>query len=283
MPSSPQGIPRGISFPNALQAVEGQPEILKDNVSADAHRSPDAVRFGAAISRNRARDVNMTKRNQSSSSVSYLRRSSCCLSWLCLGAELTASAATPTIEFQPKDQTVILYQPAAFGIIANRGESRWISDGKMLVAGNLSARVSGYQAELKRLNPDGSADETFHVEVNLGGSIRSLVVQRDGRIVMGGYFSKVNGLPQAGIARLWPDSEVPPTITRIERKAHRMALEWTTIPRRAYRVQSRDGITGSSWVDLPGDTTATGGKAHRTEDGFVQSGQRSYRVLLLGH
>src|SRR5438105_394146 len=41
------------------------------------------------------------------------------LTCLIVNAVLTVKAASPSIDFQPEDQTVILYQPAAFGVIAS--------------------------------------------------------------------------------------------------------------------------------------------------------------------
>ncbi len=41
------------------------------------------------------------------------------LTCLLADAILTVRAASPSIDFQPKDQTVVLYQPAAFGVIAS--------------------------------------------------------------------------------------------------------------------------------------------------------------------
>ena len=41
------------------------------------------------------------------------------LSCMLMKLTLTASAAAPSINFQPKDQTVILYQQATFGVIAS--------------------------------------------------------------------------------------------------------------------------------------------------------------------
>ena len=46
------------------------------------------------------------------------------LCWLCILAALinvvmTVVAAVPTIEYGPRSRTVILWQPAAFGVIAN--------------------------------------------------------------------------------------------------------------------------------------------------------------------
>ena len=66
------------------------------------------------------------------------------------------------------------------------------ADGKLLVAGQFTSLrpgggVSAIRNNLARLNPDGSVDATF--DPNANGPIRALVLQPDGRIVIGGDFT----------------------------------------------------------------------------------------------
>ena len=66
------------------------------------------------------------------------------------------------------------------------------ADGKLLVAGQFTSLRPGVGASairnnLARLNPDGSVDATF--DPNANGPIRALVLQSDGRIVIGGDFT----------------------------------------------------------------------------------------------
>ncbi|MDB6025090.1 MAG: hypothetical protein JWM68_1313 [Verrucomicrobiales bacterium] len=80
------------------------------------------------------------------------------------------------------------------------------SDGKILLGGFFTAfnGDSNYQA-LVRLNPNGSHDTSFHVTMTNGGSIGypvCLEAQPDGKIIVGGIFTKVNGLTNNNIVRL---------------------------------------------------------------------------------
>ncbi len=59
---------------------------------------------------------------------------------------------------------------------------------------------------LIRLLPDGSIDPSFVPEVN--GPVSCLGVQADGKILIGGGFSKVNGVAVSRIARLNPDGSL---------------------------------------------------------------------------
>src|SRR5881397_259534 len=65
------------------------------------------------------------------------------LSWVLLNPALSASAAPPSIDFQPKDQTVILYHQAAFGVIASGTAPlsyQWRKDG-LRIAGATSDQI----------------------------------------------------------------------------------------------------------------------------------------------
>jgi len=105
-------------------------------------------------------------------------------------------------------------------------------DGKVIVVGSFMDRVGGsgfqnpggFRVLALRLNPDGSPDPNFipvlsgkeHSALCIawpGGfpvfsvwdSIAALGLQDDGKIVVGGSFSILNGMPNGNIARLNPD------------------------------------------------------------------------------
>ena len=78
-------------------------------------------------------------------------------------------------------------------------------DGKLVLAGKFS-RVNGRPRQyLLRLHPDGSVDESFGRELRFDGFVGDLVIQPDGRIVVGGEFTQINDQPHPYIARLLPD------------------------------------------------------------------------------
>src|SRR6185295_18314454 len=62
-----------------------------------------------------------------------------------------------------------------------------------------------------RLNLDGSLDVTFNPNFAVDAPIRALLAEPDGRIVIGGSFTNVNGLPRQFLARLEEDGTVDPT------------------------------------------------------------------------
>ena len=73
-------------------------------------------------------------------------------------------------------------------------------DGKVVVGGGLHISQS---TRLLRLNADGAVDSTFQVGNNvINSDVTTLVVQADGKVLIGGYFTAINGLSRNGVARL---------------------------------------------------------------------------------
>ena len=90
-------------------------------------------------------------------------------------------------------------------------------DGKILVGGTFT-NFNGVAANgLVRLNTDGTLDATFNAGgtgPNGGGpynSVSGIVVQPDGKILIGGSFTTYNGTPRKDIARLNSDGTLDPT------------------------------------------------------------------------
>jgi uncharacterized delta-60 repeat protein len=82
------------------------------------------------------------------------------------------------------------------------------SDGKVLFSGWLKKSDEIYQGVLGRLNVDGSQDTSFGggwVDV---ANVNAISVQPDGSILIGGYFSEVNGVTRPSLARLNADGVV---------------------------------------------------------------------------
>gem|GEM_PF-2543192 len=78
-------------------------------------------------------------------------------------------------------------------------------DGKILIGGDFT-QVNGVAANyLVRVNPDGTVDPSFNTAVGANGIVRAIAVQPDGKIVIGGEFTQVNGVYAARVARLNAD------------------------------------------------------------------------------
>lgn len=78
-------------------------------------------------------------------------------------------------------------------------------DGKILVGGQFSTYNGIDRAGIARLNADGTLDTGFNPGSGVSGgnsSVSALALQGDGRVLIGGDFSSVNGQPRSGVARL---------------------------------------------------------------------------------
>ncbi len=77
------------------------------------------------------------------------------------------------------------------------------TNGMIVAAGDFLHANSIARSRIARLNPDGSLDTSFSsTTAGVSSSVRALLVQSDGRIVIGGVFTNVNGNVINRIARL---------------------------------------------------------------------------------
>lgn len=76
------------------------------------------------------------------------------------------------------------------------------SDGKVLVGGEFTGVNGATRNYLVRLDAVGNIDLNFNAAAGTDGPVRAIAVQTDGKIVIGGEFGMVNGVPRSGIARL---------------------------------------------------------------------------------
>lgn len=79
-------------------------------------------------------------------------------------------------------------------------------DGKILIAGNITGLNNISNNGIARLNNDGSVDSNFTIGTGThSGSVAALILQPDGKILIGGNFTLYNGVSRKGIARLNSD------------------------------------------------------------------------------
>ena len=81
-------------------------------------------------------------------------------------------------------------------------------DGKILVAGTFTNIGGGDRPRLARLNSDGSLDISFDPGMGPDSPPEALAVQPDGRILVCGNFTNLNGITRMRIARLNADGSV---------------------------------------------------------------------------
>ncbi len=85
-------------------------------------------------------------------------------------------------------------------------------DGKVLVGGVFSMDQPGARRGLVRLDLDGNIDPGFApLWVNEMGNVWTVVRQADGKLLVGGAFTNLNGVARGGLARLESDGSLDPT------------------------------------------------------------------------
>ena len=79
------------------------------------------------------------------------------------------------------------------------------SDGKIIIGGEFTAVNATNRSHVARLNTDGSLDATFNPGTGPNDDIFAVAVDGNGKILIGGQFTSVNGTPRHHLARLNAD------------------------------------------------------------------------------
>ncbi|HET6225426.1 MAG TPA: delta-60 repeat domain-containing protein, partial [Bacteroidia bacterium] len=85
------------------------------------------------------------------------------------------------------------------------------NNGKLIVGGNFFELNGLSSGNIARLNTNGSFDDTFNQRKGCTGGVLASVKQADGKLIIGGEFTKFNAIASSNIARLKDDGEVDPS------------------------------------------------------------------------
>lgn len=76
------------------------------------------------------------------------------------------------------------------------------ADGKVIVVGAFTAFNGTPRGRVARLNTDGSLDATYAAGTGANGDVYGAALDGEGRLLIGGLFTSVNGVARTNIARL---------------------------------------------------------------------------------
>lgn len=93
-----------------------------------------------------------------------------------------------------------------FGVAANI--LNILSDGKILIAGQFSRYKNTIAKCIAKINSDGELDTSFNSPAGFDNLVKCSVVQSDGKILVGGAFTKYFGVEKRGILRLNSDGSL---------------------------------------------------------------------------
>lgn len=85
-----------------------------------------------------------------------------------------------------------------------------LPDGRVVVAGALSSIAGTPRSGLTRFSTTGALDALFAPTLSAGGVVNALLALPNGRIVIGGSFSTVNGTARTNLAALMADGSLDP-------------------------------------------------------------------------
>lgn len=123
-------------------------------------------------------------------------------------------------------QATVTVRPVAFGLNAGNPDAGFVPvvanggaygavyamavqpDGKVIVGGLFSTVNGVPRRNLARLNSDGSLDASFDPGAGPDSTVYGLALDSAGRVVIGGAFSKVNGVARPRAARLQRDGSL---------------------------------------------------------------------------
>ncbi len=112
-------------------------------------------------------------------------------------------------------------------------------DGMVLIGGVFSQVDSVTRNYIARLNSDGSLDTTFDSGSGPNNFVFPVVLQGDGKVVIGGYFTQVNGVSRNHIARLNGNVAAPmvASLGSITKTGSNVLLQGVGVPSAVYHIQ----------------------------------------------
>lgn len=76
------------------------------------------------------------------------------------------------------------------------------TNGQYIAGGDFTSAGGGSQAKLAKINTNGTIDGSFAPTFNAGGWVQAVAIQPDGKIIIAGGFTTVNGVTRTRVARL---------------------------------------------------------------------------------
>ncbi|MCM2350193.1 MAG: delta-60 repeat domain-containing protein [Bacteriovoracaceae bacterium] len=87
------------------------------------------------------------------------------------------------------------------------------TDGKVIVGGAFTTYQGAAHNRIVRLLADGSVDPAFTTGTGFGGVVMKVLLQADGKLLVGGWFTAYNGSTENRLVRLNTDGTIDPLFT----------------------------------------------------------------------
>lgn len=122
-------------------------------------------------------------------------------------------------------------------------------DGKIIVGGSFTNVNGVHRNRIARLHADGTLDENFGAGLNgANGEVHTLLLQPDGRLVVGGYFNAFNEVNCFGLVRLFAMPPSYPRLSVVDTSELGLGLSVHGLPATRYVIQIKDSVSDeASW------------------------------------
>lgn len=127
---------------------------------------------------------------------------------VCVVCQLRAQSGVLDPTFNPNPD-----RDYGVGINGNVFVSVIQPDGKLILAGTIYEYNNKQVNHIVRINPNGTIDNSFDTGIGANGSVFALALQPDGKILVGGLFSRFNSIAKGKLVRLNPNGSVDNTFT----------------------------------------------------------------------
>ena len=149
-----------------------------------------------------------------------------------------------------------------------------------MIGGDFTTINGTNRSRYARLNPNGSLDLTFDPGRGADGTVYSLALLNDGKVILGGDFAMVNGFSRRGVARINGDT-APLTITGASYiEGGFPSFSFNAQPGVAYVIEGTPDFV--SWTALVTNVaTSTSITYTETNFTFILEQRQFYRVRRL--
>ena len=152
------------------------------------------------------------------------------------------------------------------------------ADGRILIGGCFSTVNGLFRHRLSRLNPDGSVDTTFDPGIGVTGGasppISVITTDSSGRVLVGGSFTGVGGIPRRNVARLQGDV----ALFNVASQSNTFSASIASVEGHNYFIEFKDRLDAANWTSyLP---VAGSGDVLRLTDPTPPAHQRFYRLRI---
>ena len=152
------------------------------------------------------------------------------------------------------------------------------TDGRIIIGGDFTTYNGTNRSRYARLNPNGALDLSFDPGRGADGTVYSLALLNDGKVILGGDFDMVNGFSRRGVARINGDT-APLTIVNVGTTVDGFpSFSFAAQPGVAYVIEGTSDFV--SWTALVTNVASSTSITY-TETNFAFMMQQFYRVRRL--